>query len=194
MRFPRSTFGIGRQHRFADPDCPIIIVDGAQLAKYAASYAFLNLEDLRQPDDSGSYDMGQYATPSPIFFVANNGPPTVIFHYFEPIPGRRDVICTMLEENQTSVTVEFAHGKHDARPEDKLIFAKVTLEGLRPRPVGQGQITISLAISPIWGSNMIEVFQGTNRENADVRAVFQIPYPLNILGYNDWLSKFQLAM
>jgi len=60
------------------PDCPIIVADGAQLAKYAASYAFLNLEYLRQPDEGD--DMGQYVIPSPISFMANNGPPTLIIH------------------------------------------------------------------------------------------------------------------
>ena len=163
------------------PDCPITIVDGAQLAKYAASYAFLNLEDLRQPEES--LDMGQYAAPSPISFVANNGPPTLIIHRSEPLPAVRDIIFTISEENKTSITVEFAFGMHDARPDDRLIFAKVTLEGLHPRPVGQGRITVSAFVSNDWG-NMVEVFQGSERENADVRAVVQIPYPFERPAYN----------
>lgn len=57
-----------------------------------------------------------------------------------------------------------------------MIFTKVTLEGLHSRPVGQGQITISTFVSPDWG-NTVEMFQGSERENADVRAVVQIPYP-----------------
>jgi hypothetical protein len=155
-------------------DCPIIIVDGAQLAKYAATYAFLNLEDLRQPDEGE--DMGQYVAPSPISFVANNGPPTPIIHRSEPLPAVRDIIFTTSKENQTSIAVEFAFGTHDARPDDRLIFAKVTLEGLRPRPVGQGRITVSTFVSPDWG-DMVEVFQGSERENADVQAVVRIPDP-----------------
>ena len=157
------------------PDCPIIIVNGAQLAKYAASYAFLNLEDLRQPREGG---MAQYAAPSPISFVANNGPPTLIIHLSEPLPAVCDITFTTTEENQTSIAVKFAFGTHDARPDGRLIFAKVTLEGLRPRPVGQGQITLSAFVSPNWG-NTVEVFQGSERENADVRTVVLIPYPFD---------------
>ena len=163
------------------PDCPIIIVDGVQLAKYAASYAFLNLEDLRQPDEGN--DMGQYVAASPISFVANNGPPTLIIHHSEPLPAVRDIIFTTSEENQTSIAVEFAFGTHDARPDDRLIFAKVTLEGLCPRPVGQGRITVSTFVSQDWG-NMIEVFQGSERENADVRAVVQILDPFEGPAYD----------
>jgi len=163
------------------PDCPIINVDGAQLAKYAASYAFLNLEDLRQPDEGD--DMGQYAAPSPISFVANNGPPTLIIHRSEPLPAVRDIIVTTSEENQASIAVEFAFGTHDARPDDRLIFAKVTLEGLCPMPVGQGRITVSTFVSPDWG-NMVEAFQGSERENADVRTVVQIPYPFESPAYD----------
>ena len=157
------------------PDCPIIIVNGAQLAKYAASYAFLNLEDLRQPREG---EMAQYAAPSPISFVANNGPPTLIIHLLEALPAVCDITFTTTEENQTSIAVKFAFGTHDARPDDRLIFAKLTLEGLRPRPVGQGRITLSAFVSPNWG-NMVEVFQGSERENADVRTVVQVPYPFD---------------
>jgi hypothetical protein len=168
-------YGATLQTAFA-PDCPIIIVDGAQLAKYAASYALLNLEDLRQPDKGD--DMGQYVVPSPISFVANNSRPTLIIHRSEPLPAVRDIMVTTSEENQTSISVEFAFGMHDARPDDRLIFAKVTLEGLHPRPVGQGRITVSVFISHDWG-NMVEVFQGSERENAVVRAVVQIPCPFD---------------
>jgi hypothetical protein len=106
-------------------DCPISIVDGAQLAKYAASYAFLNLEDLRQPSEDD--DMGQYAAPSPISFVVNNGPPTLIIHRSAALPAVRDIIFTTSEENQTSIAVEFAFGMHDARSDDRLIFAPRSL-------------------------------------------------------------------
>ena len=163
------------------PDCPIIIADGAQLAKYAASYAFLNLKDLRQPSEGD--DMGQYAAPSPISFVANNGPPTLIIHRSVALPAVRDIIFTTSEENQTIIIVEFAFGMHDARPDDRLIFAKVTLEGLRPRPVGQGRITVSVFVSNDWG-NVVEVFQGSERENADVRAVVHIPDPFDGPAYD----------
>jgi len=158
------------------PDCPIIIVDGPQLAKYAASYAFLNFEDLLQPSEDD--DMGQYAAPSPISFVANNGPPTLIIHRSAALPAVCDITFTTSEENQTSIAVEFAFGMHDARPDDRLIFAKVTLEGLHPRPVGQGRITVSVFVSNDWG-NVVEVFQGSERENADVRAVVHIPDPFD---------------
>ena len=168
------------------PDCPIIIVDGAQLAKYAASYAFFNLKDLRQPDEGD--DMGQYVAPSPISFVANNSPPTLIIHRSEPLPAVRDIIFTISEENQTSIIVEFAFGIHNARPHAKFIFAKVTLEGLHPKPVGQGQITISTFVSPDWG-NTVEVFQGSERESADVRAVVQIPYPFEGPAYDAVTSE-----
>jgi len=163
------------------PNCPIIVVDGAQLAKYAASYAFLNLEYLRQPDECD--DMGQYVAPSPISFVANNGPPTLIIHRSIPLPAVREIVFTTSEENQTSIAVEFAFGTHDARPDDRLIFAKVTLEGLCPRPVGQGRITVCMSVSNDWG-NTVEVFQGSERENADVRAVVQIPDPFTGPAYN----------
>jgi len=162
-------------------DCPIIIVDGAQLAKYAASYAFLNLEDLRQPSEDD--DMGQYVAPSPISFVANNGPPTLIIHRSAALPAVRDIIFTTTEENQTSITVEFAFGMHDARPDDRLIFAKVTLEGLHPRPVGQGRITVSVFVSNDWG-NVVEMFQGSEREHAVVRAVVHIPDPFDGPAYD----------
>lgn len=154
-------------------DCPMIIADGAQLAKYAASYAFLNLEDLRQQDEG---EMGQYVSPCPISFMANNNPPTVIIHNSEPLAAARDITFTTSDENQTSIAVEFAFGKHDARPEDRLIFAKVTLEGLRPRPADEGRITVSMFVSTDLG-NRVEVFQGSERKNADVRAAIQIIDP-----------------
>ena len=166
------------------PDCPIVIVDGAQLAKYAASYAFLNIEELRQPDDGD--DMGQYVAPNPISFLVNNGPPTVIIHRSEPLPAHRDILYTIPEENQTSttITVEFAYGKHDARPDDRFIFANVTLEGLvRPNPVGERQITISMFVSEGWG-NSVEVFHGSERKKSDVRADVRIPDPFSGPAYD----------
>ena len=184
MRSPQSTFGsvdgTTLQTTLA-PYCPIIIVDGPQSAKYAAFYAFLNLEDLRQPNEGD--DMGQYVAPSPISFVVNNGPPTLIIHHSEPLPAVRDIMVTTTKEDQTSIAVEFAFGMHDARPDDRLIFAKVNLEGLHPRPVGQGRITVSVFVSNDWG-NVVEVFQGSERENADVRAVVHIPDPFDGPAYD----------
>ena len=153
-----------------------------QLAKYAAFYAFLNLEDLHKPDDDGG--MAQYIAPCPISFTVNNVRPTVIFYYTEPLPDVRDILFTIPEENQTTIGIEFASGKHDARPDDRLIFTKVNLEGLRPRPAGEGQITICTLVSPDGGGNRVEVSQGSKRENADVRAVVQIPYPYEGPAYN----------
>jgi hypothetical protein len=85
-------------------------------------------------------------------------------------------MVTTTEENQTSITIEFAFGMHDALPDDRLIFAKVTLEGLRPRPVGQRRITISVFISHDWG-NMIEVFQGSERDECGCASSCSDPWP-----------------
>ena len=161
------------------PDCPIIIIDGAELAKCAASYAFLNLEHLRQPEEG---EMGHYVAPSPISFVVNNGPPTLIIYRSEQLPAARDIVYTISEENPKSIVVEFMFGIHNARPDDRFIFAKVTLEGLHQMVVGQGQITISVLVSPDWG-NKVEVFQGSERVNADVRTIVQIPYPFDFPAY-----------
>ncbi|KIM41165.1 hypothetical protein M413DRAFT_28230 [Hebeloma cylindrosporum] len=158
-------------------DCPIIIVDGAQLAKYAASYTFLNLEDLRLP---GQHQMAQYVAPCPISFVANDSPPTLIIHRSEPLDADRDIIFTTSEKNQTSVAVEFAFGMHDTRPDDRLIFAKVTLEGLQP--VGEGHITVSTSISPGYVS--VEVFQGSERDITNVQAAVQISDLFKDSAYN----------
>ncbi|KIM41172.1 hypothetical protein M413DRAFT_72327, partial [Hebeloma cylindrosporum] len=152
------------------PDCPTIIANGAHLAKSAASYAFLNLEDLRDP----YWVFGMRMAPCPVSFVVNNRPPTLIIHYLEPLPSFATITFTTSEENQTSIAVEFAFGIHDARPDDKLIFAKLILGGLHPSPAGQGQITVSTCSDVDGGS--IEVFQGTARENAKVRSVAEIRY------------------
>ncbi|KIM41158.1 hypothetical protein M413DRAFT_28223 [Hebeloma cylindrosporum] len=154
------------------PDCPLIIVDGRQLGKGAASYAFLDQEYLRDPED----ELGQYFSACPISFVANNIPPTVIIHRSERLPRDRTIIFMAPEGNQTSITIKFALGTHDIFPDDRLIFAKLTLEGLHPRPAGEGQITISTYLSHEWG-NIIGVFQGSETKNADVRLAIQIPSP-----------------
>ncbi|KIM41157.1 hypothetical protein M413DRAFT_72486, partial [Hebeloma cylindrosporum] len=159
------------------PDCPSIIVNGAQLAKSAAASAFLNLEELRDPH----WVFGLYMAPCPISFVVNNMPPTLIIPCSETIPAYQDITFTTSEENQTSISVEFACGKHDARPDDKLIFARLTLGGLHPSPAGQGQITVSTCSDVDGGS--IEVFQGTERKNAKVRAVAEIPYQFKSRDY-----------
>jgi len=49
--------------------------------------------------------------------------------------------------------------------------------------VGQGRITVFMSVSIDWG-NTIEVFQGSERENTDVRAVVQIPDPFECSAYN----------
>ena len=121
--YPPSGLVDGTSLQTLVPDCPIIIVDGARLAKYAASYAFLSLKDLRQPDEGD--DMGQYTAPSPISFVANSGPtpPTLIIYRSEesePLPAVRDIIITISEENQTSIVVEFAFIIHNARRRSSL--------------------------------------------------------------------------
>ena len=94
--------------------------------------------------------------------------PPVIIHGSEPLSAVRDIIFTISEEDLTSITIKFAFGIiHHARPDGRLMFARATLEGLHPRPVSQGRNTISTFVFPDWG-NMVEVFQGSERENADV--------------------------
>ena len=51
---------------------------------------------------------------TPDSFVVNNGPPKIIFHRFEPLPTLVNIIFSIPEKNQMSITVEFAFGIHDA--------------------------------------------------------------------------------
>ncbi|KIM41164.1 hypothetical protein M413DRAFT_28229 [Hebeloma cylindrosporum] len=162
-----------------DPNCPTIIVDGTHLAKSAAASAFLNIEELRDPH----WDFSMCMAPCPISFLMDSRPPTLIIQDWEPLPSFANITFTISEENQTSISVEFAFGQHEARPDDKLIFAKLTLGGLRPSPAGQAQITVSTC-ADAEGNNRIELFQGTEGENALVRAVAEIPYHFLFRAYN----------
>jgi hypothetical protein len=171
------------------PSYPIIYASGADLARYAADYAFTNQEELRQPDDGD--DMGIYVSPAPISVVAADGTPVTIIHRSEVLPASRNITFTTSEDNQTSVSVEFTLGNHDARPEDRFIFAKVLLDGLKPMPKGKPLITVSVSVSEGWG-NDVEVFEGPDRNAPDVlRTIVQIPDPFYGPAY-DAIKPFAL--
>ena len=108
--------------------------------------------------------MDQYVAPSPISFVANNGPPMLIIYRSEPLPAVLDIIFTILEENQTNIAFEFMFGIHHARPDpdNRFVFAQDFAQTGGPRRNHNFYIRFA-----------VEVFQRSERGNADV----QIPYP-----------------
>ena len=71
-------------------------------------------QDLRKPADGD--DMGQYMAPCPISFMVNSGSPTLILYRSERLPTDHDILFTISGENQMTIAVEFAFGKHVARP------------------------------------------------------------------------------
>ncbi|KAF9521631.1 hypothetical protein CPB83DRAFT_887882 [Crepidotus variabilis] len=101
--------------------CPVAVFNGADLSKYAAAYAFKNLEMLREPYEE---DDMTCETPAAIFFSVNRGQPQVLIQKDEMYSCSEETVLTAPLE-QSRIAVEFLIGDHKTYPiEDKFTFAQ----------------------------------------------------------------------
>jgi hypothetical protein len=149
--------------------CPITQVYGAELAQGAAAYAFAHLSKLREEEEE---EMVTALLPTPISVLTADGAAVPIFAWRTYIPAYSSVTFTTACDNQTRVSIGFILGIRAHND----TFARVVLDGLRPRKRGEARIRVSLLVTYDEGSEIV-VEQTLEGEPSEIRTVIQIPDP-----------------
>lgn len=159
--------------------CPMFHACGADLARYAAAYAFAHAEELREPDDPSPTSMGMTIgmpmAPSPISILTADGTPFQIVPGHDCLPIGQSVLLTTARDNQSRVAVELVLGNHTA--EIRNVSSRVVLDGLRPMPKGQPRIWVTVMITAGQQGSKVEVLQEIKGAPPAARIEVQLPSP-----------------
>jgi hypothetical protein len=159
--------------------CPVFHACGADLARYAAAYAFAHAEELREPDDPSPTSMGMTIAmpmaPSPISILTADGTPLQIVPGHDCLPIGQSILLTTARDNQSRVAVELVLGNHTA--EICNVFSKVVLDGLKPMPKGQPRIWVTVMITAGQQGSKVEVLQEIKGAAPAARIEVQLPSP-----------------
>ena len=159
--------------------CPMFHACGADLARYAAAYAFAHAEELREPDDPSPTSMGMTIAmpmaPSPISILTADGTPLQIVPGHDCLPIGQSVLLTTARDNQSRVAVELVLGNHTA--EIHSVFSRVVLDGLRPMPKGKPRIWVTVMITAGQQGSKVEVLQEIKGAPPAARVEVQLPSP-----------------
>ena len=159
--------------------CPVFHACGADLARYAAAYAFAHAEELREPDDPSPTSMGMTIAmpmaPSPISILTADGTPLQIVPGHDCLPIGQSVLLTTARDNQSRVAVELVLGNHTA--EIRNVFSRVVLDGLKPMPKGQPRIWVTVMITASQQGSKVEVLQEIKGAPPAARIEVQLPSP-----------------
>ncbi|KAF9526400.1 hypothetical protein CPB83DRAFT_884973 [Crepidotus variabilis] len=147
------------------------VFTGADLSRFAALYAFKNIDTLRDPDEG--IEDGEYETPAAISFSIGNADPQVIIAKDVMYPSFEEVVFET-PIKQSRISVEFQLGSGSVSQNDgKFTFATIILDGLSSDI--EPKFTVSASVDE--ETDFIEVFQGLDKEEAVARVLLQIPEP-----------------